>query len=657
MKFSLNTLPARLASGAVLVLVTFFLTRSCSNNDGGGQHDHAASTSSHESDADAIAFWTCSMDPQIKQAEFGDCPICGMDLIPVKAGAANNAGPNALRLEEGQRAMAGIRTTVVERLPARHELSLFGRLHYDETRIASLNAWVGGRLENLFVDYTGINVRAGDHMVEIYSPELFQAQQELIIAERAVSKSTADAAMLRINHATVEAARRKLQLLGLNEIQLDEIIQRGKPSDRMTLFAPTGGVVIHKTAVEGTYVKEGAQLYRIADLSHLWLQIDAFESDLVWLSYGQDVAFTVDAFPGENFHGTIAFIAPSINPTTRTVDVRVVVPNEDLRLRPEMFVRAKVLAEISGGGKAIASQLEGKWMCPMHPEVIGDGPGSCPICEMPLESADSLGFTTPSKGENPIVIPASAPLLTGERAVVFVQEQDSEDENAFLYEAREIQLGPRAGAWFVVTSGLEEGEVIVSRGAFTLDSEMQLLGKQSMMSPPKETAAEESDQKEELRSSVDFQKSVGQLLTDAVTLSKAFAADDLNAAHAALAVLTKSVRAVDTDSLPLGSIKQARAQVEALSAAIMKVHMAKELEAARVAFEPLQQKLFTLADQFGYITSGQNVAIFHCPMAFDNRGADWLQFTGERVENPYFGSGMFRCGSETAAIPAVTEEK
>jgi membrane fusion protein, copper/silver efflux system len=657
MKFSLNTLPGRLISAAALVLITFFLTRSCTNNTSEDQHNHAAQTSSQANAEDEVAFWTCSMDPQIKQAEFGDCPICGMDLISVMAGAAQNAGPNALRLEEGQRAMAGIRTTVVERLPARHELSLFGSLHYDETHTASLNAWVGGRLENLFVDYTGINVRAGDHMVEIYSPELFQAQQELIIAERAVLDSSADAAMVRINRATLEASQRKLQLLGLNETQIEKIIQRGEPSDRMTLFAPIGGVVVHKTAVEGTYVKEGAPLYQIADLSHLWLQIDAFESDLVWLSYGQSVSFTVDAFPGENFHGTVAFIAPSLDPTTRTVHVRVVVPNDDLRLRPEMFVRAKVLAEINGGGKAMASQLEGKWMCPMHPEVIGDGPSSCPICEMPLESAASLGFTTASKDVNPIVIPASAPLLTGERAVVFVQQQDSKDENAYIYESREIQLGPRAGAWFVVTSGLKEGEVIVSRGAFTLDSEMQLLGKQSMMSPPKETSAEEANKKEELRSSVEFQQSVGQLLTNAVAVSKAFAADDLNAAHTALAVLTESSKAVNTDSLPLGSIQQARAQLETLSATIMKVHMSKELEAARVAFEPLQKELFNLADKFGYTTSGQDVAIFHCPMAFDNRGADWLQFTGERVENPYFGSGMFRCGSETKAIPSAVQEK
>jgi Cu(I)/Ag(I) efflux system membrane fusion protein len=223
------------------------------------------------------------------------------------------------------------------------------------------------------------------------------------------------------------------------------------------LYAPIGGVVIHKNAVEGTYVKEGAPLYRIADLSHLWLQIDAFESDLVWLSYGQDVAFTVDAYPGESFHGTVAFIAPALDPTTRTVNVRVVVPNSDLRLRPEMFVRATILAEISGGGNAMASQLEGKWMCPMHPEVIGDGPADCPICEMPLESASSLGFTAAtSNATNPIVIPASAPLLTGKRAVVFIQQPNTEDDSAAIYEAREIQLGPRAGDWFVVSCSVSE---------------------------------------------------------------------------------------------------------------------------------------------------------------------------------------------------------
>jgi Cu(I)/Ag(I) efflux system membrane fusion protein len=241
--------------------------------------------------------------------------------------------------------------------------------------------------------------------------------------------------------------------------------------------------------------------------------------------------------------------------------------------------------------------------------------------------------------------------------VVFIQQPNTEDDSAAIYEAREIQLGPRAGDWFVVTSGIEEGEIIVSRGAFTLDSEMQLLGKRSMMSPPAKKEAAEPVAKEELGSNANFQKSVGQLLNDAVTLSKAFAADDLPAAHAALTTLSESAKAVDPDSLPLNSIKRARAQMESIQAAIMAVHGAEEIEVARVAFEPLQQQLFSLAKTFGYIASGEDVAIFHCPMAFDDRGANWLQFTGERVENPYFGSGMFRCGSETKAIPSAVQEK
>jgi Cu(I)/Ag(I) efflux system membrane fusion protein len=615
MKSFSTSLSARMVGIALLILIAYLLGRGCSPDamEDGDTHDHAGSAQagSDEDASDEIAFWTCSMDPQVKQDGPGDCPICGMDLIPVSSGAADDPGPDALRLEEGQRRHAGIRTTTVERLPARHELTLYGRLDYDETGVASLTARVGGRLEKLFVAYTGVEVAVGDPMVEIYSPQLFQAQQELFVAQRASDRGSDDPALRRIDEATAKAARRKLELLGFDGAQLDAILAVGEPTDRFTLTAPGSGVVIRMQAVEGKYVQEGAPLYAIADLSTLWLQLDAFESDLPWLRPGQDVDFSVDAYPGEQFHGKVVFLSPTLDATTRTVSVRVEVPNADARLRPQMFARARVLAEIEADG-------------------------------------------------DPLVIPAGAPLLTGESAVVFVQRpaekaEDGEEETAFIYEARTITLGPRAGDWFLVGDGLKEGEIIVSRGAFTLDSEMQLLGKNSMMAPPPQ---EETTAVETTASDDAFRGGVGRLLVAAVAVSKAFAADDLPAAHSALSDVGTALAALEADRLPLASIKTARTRIAAVETAIKAVHMADGLEAARVAFEPLQMELMTLAETFGYSVEGDDapaVAIFHCPMAFDNRGADWLQFSGERVENPYFGSGMFRCGSETRALPTTPE--
>jgi len=203
---------------------------------------------------------------------------------------------------------------------------------------------------------------------------------------------------------------------------------------------------------------------------------------LQWLRYGQQVDFSTEAFPGETFHGRIAFIDPVLNPTTRTVKVRVNVDNSDERLKPEMFVRANVSARLATGGKVVDHDLAGKWVSPMHPEIIRDEPGACPVCGMDLVKTESLGFAQESSAnvEAPIVIPATAALLTGERAVVYVQEPNTDRPT---YTGRVVVLGPRAGADYIVESGLSEGDLVVVSGNFKIDSALQIQAKPSMMNP------------------------------------------------------------------------------------------------------------------------------------------------------------------------------
>ena len=407
-----------------------------------------------------------------------------MDLIPLDTGGGEDLGPRQLRLSETAKQLARIQTTPAVRALAESEVRMVGNIAYDETKVAYITAWVPGRLDRLYADYTGVPVNKGDHLVYIYSPELLAAQEELIQAHEAISSlsGTSSEVLLSTARATVDAARDKLRLFGLTAPQIDRIENSREVSDHLTIYAPIGGIVVHKNALEGMYVKTGTRIYTIADLSKLWVIFEAYESDLPWLRFGQRVEFRSQAFPGERFEATISFIDPLVDPKTRTVRVRAVVDNSDRRLKPDMFVRGVVKSRVNQDGDIVDEHLSGKWISPMHPEIVKDGPGKCDVCGMDLVPAASLGYAsgTTEGGETPLLIPASAPLITGKRAVVYVEIPSDEGP---LFEGREVELGPRAGDYYVVKSGIEEGELVVTNGAFKIDSELQIQAKPSMMSP------------------------------------------------------------------------------------------------------------------------------------------------------------------------------
>jgi len=364
------------------------------------------------------------------------------------------------------------------------DIRLSGKVAFDETRLATISSRVHGRIDRLFVNAAGVTVRAGDHLALIYSPDLLSAQQELLGASRALAALPAPAdTTTRANAAaTLAASREKLRLLGFDARDVEGVLAAGAAEDHMTVRSTQAGVVIEKMAVEGAYVEAGMPLFRIADLSSVWVLLDAYESDLAWLRLGQKVEFGVEALPGETFTGTVSLIDPVVDPMLRTAKVRVTVANPDGRLKPEMLVRALVKVRVSASGKVLSASLRGKWISPMHPEIVKNGPGTCDICGMPLVPAESLGYVTSGfESVDPLVIPATAPLLTGERAVVYVEI--GSDTAGTTYEGREIALGPRVGDYYVVKSGLAEGEKVVVNGAFRIDSELQIQARPSMMSP------------------------------------------------------------------------------------------------------------------------------------------------------------------------------
>ena len=603
-------------------------------------HIHVAAESQ-----DKQQWWTCSMHPQIRQPKPGKCPICFMDLIPASTGEAD-LGERRIAFSEAAVKLMEIETTPVEKKFVEAEIRMVGKVDYDETRVKNITAWVPGRIDRLYVDFTGITVSKGDHMVDLYSPELISAQAELLQALKAAGKvktATSDL-VTRSTLATLEAARDKLRLLGLTDEQIGHIEQSGKPVTHITIYSPMGGVVIHKNANEGLYVNTGTPIYQVADLSKLWVMLDAYESDLSWLRYGQKVEFTTEAYPGEIFNGTISFIDPVLNDKTRTVKLRVNVDNAQGKIKPGMFVRAVVRSSVAEGGRVMASEMAGKWICPMHPAVVKTQAGDCDVCGMDLVTTESLGYVVDTPNEAPLVIPASAPLITGTRAVVYVRVPN---ESRPTFEGRQITLGPRAGGFYLVQDGLAEGEMVVTHGNFKIDSALQIQAKPSMMS------AESGHMHKVFAVPDEFREYLWAVVENYMSLQEALARDAGEDASRAASRTQESLSRIDMSLLSGEPHEIWMGSSIRMNKALDQMIEAEQIEAARQAFERFSKELIIVVGQFG-IPENKGLYKMHCPMAFNNKGADWLQGDGE-VRNPYYGASMLRCGEVTEVIGAETK--
>ena len=647
-----------------------------------------AADAADPSGADEVT-WTCSMHPQIQQPNPGDCPLCGMDLIPAESGGEHERGARELTLGPYARKLAEVETAPVERRFVTREVRMVGKVAFDETRLSRISAWMPGRIERLYVDYTGIPVREGEHLLELYSPDLITAQEELIQARRSaesVSEGASEGASDRVSEgaserasrsaparsvmrANLEAAREKLRLLGLSDSRIEELERRERPRQTVTVNAPMAGIVVEMQAVTGRYVDTGTPLYTIADLSHLWVMLDAYERDLSWIRYGQQVELTTEAYPGESFTGMIVFIDPVVDPRTRTIGVRVHVDNQSGKLKPDMFVRAKVHAELSEDGLVRQLDLAGKWISPMHPEIIKDEPGTCDVCGMPLVRAEDLGYVEGGDLEAPLVIPASAALVTGERAIVYVADPNEEGR----FEGREIVLGPRAGDHYLVREGLAEGEEVVTRGNFKIDSAIQIVAGPSMMNPPEEgedaaggggpgrpgssggapgdgnlTEMERAATREPLDVPASFRESLTPLYDAYFAMQTALSLDDHGDAVEGAEHLLEAAASVDRGGLSDRAATQWRADRRSLEEVGRRLVETEQIEPARRMFEPLSGLVSGLVRSYG---SSEDTPIlrYHCPMAFDWKGADWLQNRGG-TENPYFGSAMYKCGTEEETL-------
>ena len=409
-----------------------------------GHSEHAEHPGGSEMKADADRV---PQSIETKTPPMEDHATHGSEATPIAdhsehAGHAGG-GLRLITLSPYAQKLAEIQVTRVQRKDVQVEIRMVGKIDYDETRLGYITAWVPGRLDRLYVNFTGTKVKKGDPLVYLYSPELLTAQSELLQALKAVKevKKTRIESILKTAGEMVDAAHEKLRLWGFTGAQIDAVIRRGKPTDHMTVLAPMGGIVVHKNAFEGMYVQTGSRIYTIADLSSVWVKLDAYESDVNWIRIGQSVDFEAESYPGQLFQGKVAFVDPILNEKTRTVKVRVEVPNPYGSLKPGMFVRAVLRAPLSAYGHVLETPAENRLL--------------------------------------PLVIPASAPLITGKRAVVYVQIPGEPGR----FEGREVVLGQRAEDYYLVRTGLHEGERVVTKGAFKIDSALQIEAKPSMMTP------------------------------------------------------------------------------------------------------------------------------------------------------------------------------
>lgn len=431
--------------------------------------------------------WTCSMHPQIRMDHPGRCPICGMELVPVVTAPktpqqerpdehSGHLGEH-LSLSPHAQQMARVQTVAVEPRPLFKEIVTVGKVDYDETRVAYIAARIDGRVDDVYANFPGTIVKEGDHLVSIYSPNLYSAQQEYLIAlrrerERPGRSGTGSESLLSAS------SRQRLKLLGITDEQLDALAAADKGETHLVIYAPIGGTVVQKNIRAGQYVRTGDSLYTIADLTHVWLILEIYESELSWVRFGQSVQVTLESDPARPFTGMVGFIEPVLNESTRTVRVRVVVQNEGGKLKPGMYAQTLIRVPIMPDGQPAPTGLEGKYACPMHPYVVADEPGKCSVCRMPLELVP--GKPQLELARHPpevLAVPAEAILTTGRRQLGYVEQQPGE------FHLTELQLGPRAGDFFPVLKGLKAGERVVTRGNFLLDSQFQITGKPSLLYP------------------------------------------------------------------------------------------------------------------------------------------------------------------------------
>lgn len=576
----------------------------------------------HSADEHKTEIWTCSMHPQIRMDKPGKCPICGMDLILLNQNSSVGMDPDAIYFTKEAAQLANVMTSVVSKQQSIKEIRLYGKVQADERLLQSQVAYISGRIEKLYINFTGESVRKGQTLALIYSPDLITAQQELL--ETAKTKQAYP--------EIYEAAKEKLLQWKLSPNQIATIESSKKVKTNVEVYATSSGIITAKQVNVGDYVGQGTVLFEVTDLSRIWVLFDAYESDLHFLKKGNKMEFTIQAIPGSKFNGIISFIDPVIDPVNRVAKVRIEMNNQDGKLKPEMFATGFVKANLD-------------------------------------------------QYQNKMVVPKTAVMWTGKRSIVYVKQPGDDP----IFKIREIELGPLLGNSYVILNGLTEGEEIVTEGAFSVDAAAQLEGKPSMMNPEggaavtghegmdmggdKKTGNTEKKMSDEEMKNVDalktenepdhskmekritaskvFQIQLKKVFEQYILLKDALTNDDSKTTQKLAALLLNGMSKIDMKLLTNQEAHNHWMTISnEITASATSISKTSDIAVQRNHFKHLSAHLIKAVKLFGV---SQEVYEQFCPMANDNKGAYWLSLSKE-IKNPYFGKAMSTCGETKSTI-------
>jgi len=573
--------------------------------------------------------YICPMMCTPPSTEPGRCPVCAMELVEATSGGGGDG--ISVTIEASARRLVGIQTAMSKMGQVTRTIRTIGSIDFDESRLSTISAYIDGRLEKVYADYAGVEVSEGDDLALIYSPQLYSAQTEFVTSLEGSSSKR-----FQIGDSNLQdMARENLSELGMTTDQIESLRESRIPQSRIRIKSPQSGTVIEKTAVEGDYVKTGQKLYRIADLTSVWLMLDLFPDDAATVRFGQQVESEIQSMPGEVFTGRVAFIDPTVNKKTRTVRVRVEVMNFDGKLRPGDYATARITVPAIPTKLVYDPALSGKYISPMHPQVIRDEPGNCPLCGMDLVPTLQLGYgTEPQPEQRVVTVPRDSVLLTGDSGVIYVETEPGR------FEIRRVSVGPMNDDEAVIIEGLAAGETVATGGNFLIDSQMQLAGNPSLMDPTKAPSHSPGplvlpDSEPVMlagKSASDFDKAY-----DAYFEIQCAMAADLTPPPVALNTLLDSLSRLEMAAdVPDNAQKQlARSRRAAL-------RMDGSLETAREAYRAVSHGMLRAAIDARGPRTAKALTHYYCPMV-PGGGGDWMQPGGE-LANPYWGDEMLRCG-------------
>ena len=572
---------------------------------------------SHQHDGESIKqiIWTCAMHPQIRMNKPGKCPICSMELIPVDDHQQGEADPNEVSMTSEAMALAEIHIMKVEKSKPEKEIRLLGKIRPDERLLRTQVAHLPGRIEKLYVNFTGKNVLKGQKIAQIYSPELVTAQKELF--ESIKSKQTYP--------ELYQAVKNKLKLWKLTEKQIEDIANKGEIIENLDILADYSGTVMKRNVELGDYVKEGSSLFEMANLTQMWVMFEAYETDLPWINTNDKISFTVQGEGNKLYNGKISYIDPFVDTKTRITKIRVEISNPQLKLLPEMYAKGIIKAELKGIN-------------------------------------------------NEIVIPKSAVLWTGKRAVVYVKVPHRE-MTSFLY--REIILGEDVGDFYVVKTGLEEGEEIAVNGVFRIDASAQLSSKKSMMNPEGGKSAvggmagmkmdgddSKNDKKEmdmsnmekkksgnidQTKIPIKFKEQLGDVLESYLNLKDKLVSDNSNI-KTEVKNMKSSILDVDMNLVTEDAHNAWMKALKSITKDLELLTKSESIDEQRNIFLTISKSLSDVTIQLGVKMNGNKmVYLDFCPMANDNKGGYWMS-TEKEIKNPYFGIKMNTCGEIKSII-------